>query len=109
MYGLLDSAKINRLNVHILDLFRQFFTSKKHVYDFTDQEAGVNYFFDSINQGMEGYLTGYGNKIKPGVYILLSIDQNLQTYEVKELNVYASPADLWTAHLVKVNRQSVLS
>jgi hypothetical protein len=64
----------------------------------------MNYFFDSFNQGMEGHLTGYGEKIKPGVHILLQTDKILQTYEVKEVSFYASPEHPWTAHLVKVNR-----
>jgi hypothetical protein len=102
--GLLDSAKINRLNVHVLDLFNRLFTQKKHIYDLTHQEVGINYFFDSFNQGIEGYLTSQETKIEPGVYVLLSVDSMLQTYEVKEVSSYASPEDLWTAHLVKVSR-----
>jgi hypothetical protein len=102
--GLLDSAKINRLNEHILDLFNRLFTPKKYICDLTHQEAGLNYFFDPFNQGIEGYLTSQETRIKPGVHVLLSVDSMLQTYEVKEVSSYASPEDLRTAYLVKVSR-----
>jgi hypothetical protein len=105
----LELAKTNGLGAHILNLLNQTFTPRKDIYDFTHQESGINYFFNAVHQGQEAYLTGQGRKIRPGVYILLSVDEVLQTYRVKDVSFYASPEDLWTAHLVKVSREAMLS
>jgi hypothetical protein len=100
----LELAKINSLGAYLLNLLTQTFTPRKNIYDFTHQEAGINYFFNATHQGQEGYLTGQGSKIKLGNYIILSVDEILQIYKVKDISFYASPEDLWTAHLVKVSK-----
>jgi hypothetical protein len=99
----LGSVKINWINEYTQNVFDKLFAPKeKTIHDFTDQEAGINYFFDSFNRGIEGYLTSQEEKINPGVLIRLRVDKIPQTYEVRKVNFYASPADMWTAHLVKV-------
>jgi hypothetical protein len=103
-----ESAKANRLNTYTLNVFNLFFSPKKIVYDFTHQEAGIDYSFESFNNGMQGYLTSQGKNIKPGVYITLFVDSTLHEYEVREVSFYTSPEDMWTAHLVKTKRQKVV-
>lgn len=103
-----ESPKTNRLNTYTLNVFNPFFPPKKITYDFTHQEAGVDYSFESFNHGIQGYLTGQGGNIKPGVYISLYIDKILHEYEVREISFYSSPEDMWTAHLVKANRKKAV-
>jgi hypothetical protein len=105
----LESVKATRLNTHILNVFNAFFPSKKIIYDFTHQEAGVDFSFESFNHGIQGYLTAQGGNIKPGVYISLCIEKILHEYEVREVSFYSSPENMWTAHLVKANKKKAIS
>jgi hypothetical protein len=106
MNGHLETPKFNWIYEYILNPFHQLFAANKKntIYDYTCKESGVNYFFDTFNQGMEGYLTSQEEKIKEGVFILLYVDETPQTYQVREVSFYASPADMWTAHLAKVKK-----
>jgi hypothetical protein len=104
----LASTKSNRFNAFILYVYSYFFVSKSTILDFTLREDGIDYIFESFNQGVQGYLTIQCDSIKPGIYVLLSVDGSHQKYEVREVSFYASPEDMCVAHLVRIGRQESL-
>jgi hypothetical protein len=100
----LVTTKTNGLSSFIQNLSHCFFAPRKSVFDFTDREAGVDYFFESIGQGNQGCLVIQCESIKPGVHVLLCIEDVIQRYEVREVSFYASPPDMCTALLVGIGK-----
>jgi hypothetical protein len=100
----LASTKTNRLTCFIQGLVDHFLVSKKTVFDLTHQEIGKDYFFESSHQGAQGYLTIQCENIKPGVHILLCVNDVPQRYEVREVSFYASPEGMCTALLARISK-----
>jgi len=70
-----------------------------NVHDYRHQQRS-DYAFELIDQGSKGHMTGQGGRIKQGDRILLRQDGQTVSYQVKSVEYYSSPSDLWTALLV---------
>ncbi|MBU7582170.1 MAG: hypothetical protein KAF91_04545 [Nostoc sp. TH1S01] len=77
--------------------------SQKHkTHDYSRFTTGRDYVFESLNQGLEGQMTGIGKGIKACDYIILRRGAELFRYQVEEIDYYADPPDMWMALLKKV-------
>ncbi|MBE9206608.1 hypothetical protein IQ244_08780 [Nostoc sp. LEGE 06077] len=75
---------------------------KQKIHDYSQFITGRDYVFESINQGLEGHMTGVGKGIKPCDYIILRSESELSRYQVEEIDYYADPPEMWMALLKKV-------
>ncbi|BAY17687.1 hypothetical protein NIES2109_02690 [Nostoc sp. HK-01] len=75
---------------------------KYKTHDYSQFVKGRDYVFESINQGLEGQMTGVGKGIQPCDYIILRRGVELTRYQVEEIDYYADPPDMWMALLKKV-------
>jgi hypothetical protein len=76
------------------------FPKRRGTHNYTYSESGSDYMFDAVSNET-GYMTGQGKGIKPGDYIVVRIEGTPTKYEVRAIDYYAAPPDLWTALLVK--------
>jgi hypothetical protein len=77
---------------------------KQRSHDFTSQALGIDYAFESFNQGKQGYLTGQNVSVNQGDSIVLIVNDAAQEYEVKEIDYYTEPDSMWIARVVRINR-----
>jgi MioC protein len=73
------------------------FKNQKH--DYRCLHSGIDYVFEPINTGIKGYMTGVGEGVKSGDWIILEYQKQTFSYQVKEIDYYSSPANMWTALL----------
>jgi len=72
------------------------------IHDYTPYVAGTDYVFESSNDGLNSYMTSQGKGIKTGDYIILKKDSQIYKYQVKDIDYYSNPSDMWIASLQKV-------
>lgn len=72
-------------------------------HDYTRHECGADYVFETVDNGSKGYMTGQGKGVKPGDYLLLKHESEVERYQVVTIDYYASPANMWIALLLKAN------
>jgi MioC protein len=89
------------LSIFKLQLTPAKLDQKSH--DYTQLEKGCDYIFESIDGGRRGYMTGQGKGIKPGEYFILSDESDHHRYQVKEIDYYSNPSDIWIALLERVD------
>ncbi|MBW4563737.1 MAG: hypothetical protein KME32_21845 [Mojavia pulchra JT2-VF2] len=63
---------------------------------------GKDYAFESLNNGMAGYMTGIGKGVQPLDYIILQQGGKSYRYQVEEIDYYSEPSDMWIALLKRV-------
>lgn len=71
------------------------------VHDYTRYQQNSDYAFESAGESDEHYMTGQGCGVRQGDRILLCQDGQTKTYQVRSIEYYASPSDVWTALLIK--------
>jgi hypothetical protein len=75
---------------------------KPQTHDYTQDKWGSTYVFEAIEEGELGYMTGQGQQVKLGDYILLSDGHSSCSYQVKKIDYYCNQPDMWIALLQKV-------
>jgi hypothetical protein len=88
---------------HLLDIAHLVFQKKSKTHDYTHQECGLDYMFESVDQGMHAYMTGQGKGISQGDHIILQSEQDTQCYRVEAVDYYACPSEMWIALLSQVS------
>lgn len=78
-------------------------SNRPKLHDYTTYQNGVDYAFDPVGGGTQGYLTAQGGNPQVGDQVVLKLNQTVERYEISTLDRYASPPDLWTALLVRIN------
>lgn len=73
------------------------------IHDYTQDEWGSNYIFEAIEGGNRGYMTGQGQGIKLGDYVLLSDQTSPCQYQVEKIDYYSNQPDIWIALLKNVS------
>jgi len=68
-------------------------------HDYTCYECGVDYFFEINSLKAVAYMTGQGKGIKPNDYIILQLGSHPQRYQVKSIDYYGHPSEMWIALL----------
>ena len=79
---------------------------KQKIHDYTDAEYGKDYMFESADNYNQGYMTARGKGVKKDDYIILRNGSESYSYQVKEIDYYSNPADMWMALLQKVTDNS---
>ncbi|OUL18433.1 hypothetical protein [Nostoc sp. 106C] len=78
-------------------------SKQKHkIHDYSQLIRGKDYIFETLQGGLEGYMTGTGKGIKPSDYIILQYGCQNYRYKVEEIDYYADPSDMWIALLKPV-------
>ncbi|MEB3179527.1 MAG: hypothetical protein VKL59_10905 [Nostocaceae cyanobacterium] len=72
------------------------------IHDYSPYIYGTDYVFESSNDGFNGYMTAQGKGIKTGDYIILKKDSQIYKYQVKDIDYYSNPSDMWIALLQQV-------
>jgi hypothetical protein len=88
--------------LRVLDLLSHAFPRQQKTHDYTCYQIGVDYFFESINHGTQGYMTGQGKGIRCGDCLLLGLESGSVAYQIEDINYYSNPSDMWIALLAKV-------
>ncbi|MEH2057780.1 MAG: hypothetical protein V7K97_16785 [Nostoc sp.] len=96
----LSFSFLNKLNL-IISPIKELKRQKK-IHDYSQQVSGSDYVFESINEGMIGYMTGVGKGIKPCDRIILRQGCESYQYQVEEIDYYSDPSDMWIALLKQV-------
>jgi hypothetical protein len=76
------------------------------MHDYTNLVGGRDYVLNISNLRLEHkeyYMTGYGKGIKPRDYILLENSCGITKYQIKQIEYYHNPPDLWIALLTQCN------
>ncbi|MBV6623417.1 MAG: hypothetical protein KI793_10845 [Rivularia sp. (in: Bacteria)] len=76
---------------------------KHKIHDYTDAEYGKDYMFESADNYNQGYMTARGKGVKNDDYIILKNGSESYRYQVKEIDYYSNPADMWMALLQKIS------
>lgn len=72
-------------------------SSKPIVHDHAQKVDGIDYVFEITANDSQVYVTGYGEGIKHGDYLVLAQGR----YQIQAIDYYANPSCLWVALLVK--------
>lgn len=78
-------------------------SKQQKLHDYTIYQNGVDYVFDLVDGGTQGYLTAQGRDPQIGDRVALKENAVVEQYEIVTLDRYASPSDLWTALLVRID------
>lgn len=75
---------------------------RRKLHNYANQECGVDYIFEVTDpSGTKGYMTAQSGRVKLGDQVLLRQGNTLMQYQVKEIDYYSSPVDMWTGMLTK--------
>jgi hypothetical protein len=61
-----------------------------------------DHVFAPKDGGIMAYMTGVGEGIQAGDYLILQDDYQSEQYKVDKINYYAAPPDMWVALLKQV-------
>ncbi len=75
---------------------------KHKIHDYSGAEYGKDYIFESPGDYTQGYMTARGKGIASGDYIILRNGSEFYRYQVKEIDYYSNPPDMWMASLQKL-------
>ena len=71
-------------------------------HDYSRAQLGSDYIFETIEEGQQGYMTGQGQGMKLGDYVLLPDNSYPCQYQVEKIDYYCNQPDIWIALLRKV-------
>jgi hypothetical protein len=74
---------------------------KKH--NFAAYENGIDYALELMGDGRTARMTGQRLGIKPGDYLVLTINNAPIQYKVEEIDYYSSPSDMWLGFLRRID------
>ncbi|MEH1974495.1 MAG: hypothetical protein V7L02_15070 [Nostoc sp.] len=72
---------------------------KNKTHNYSKLVLGSDYVFDQLNEGTGGYMTGIGKAIKSGDYIIVQHGCQVYQYEVKKIDYYLYPPEIYIALL----------
>jgi len=99
-FGQLPTHYLGKLIAKILPL-QNYLSQKPKLYDYTSNNCQDTYVFEALNGGEKGYMTGQGQGVKCGDYILLPDRSGSCRYQVDTIEYYSNPPNMWTALLQK--------
>ncbi|MBE9166187.1 hypothetical protein IQ238_01110 [Pleurocapsales cyanobacterium LEGE 06147] len=73
------------------------------IHDYTQYDCNHDYIFEVAERENYGYMTGQGQGINQGDYLILSSGSNTLKYQVEEIEYYSNPSDMWIALLKEVS------
>lgn len=68
-------------------------------YDYTQYNCNYDYIFEVAERENWAYMTGQGQGINKGDYLILFSGSNTMRYQVESIDYYSNPPDMWTALL----------
>lgn len=71
------------------------------VHDLTQDDWDHSFSYDPTGREGEIYLTSQGRNVQPGDCIVIGNPSGYIDYQVREIEYYAEPPDMWIALLVK--------
>ena len=74
----------------------------KKIHNYTRSDPNCDYIFESIEEGIRGYMTAQGKSVKRGDCVILPDSSHSVCYQVEEVDYYCDPPDMWTALLKRV-------
>lgn len=102
-----SGINFSKLFLALVDFASTQLRKQKHkIHDYTDAEYGKEYIFESSGNNTQGYMTARGKGVKVGDYIILRNGSTSYHYQVKEIDYYSNPADMWMALLQKATNNS---
>jgi MioC protein len=84
-----------------IKIFFQGAKRKPKTHNYTKFVWGEDYVFESLDEGNEGYMTGYGKGIERGDELILSNGTDSFRYRVETIDYYSNPSNMWIAQLKK--------
>jgi hypothetical protein len=93
-----QTQDLNRLRLEIEARREELQSPKRErtTHDYRRLVAGQDYIFEPIEGEDRAYLTGRGERIKAGDYLIL-----FDRYQIEKIDYYASPPDMWWIALIK--------
>lgn len=99
----------SRSAINLTDIFLsliKFLSNKlkqrKHkIHDYTGAEYGKDYIFEFSKNYQDGYMTALGKGVRCDDYIIIRKGSQYYRYQVKEIDYYSNPSDIWIALLQK--------
>jgi hypothetical protein len=88
------------INLSSAKPFFQLTRRKPKTHDYRRLVRGEDYVLEMKDESNCGYMTGQGNGIKRGDYLVLANGHGLARYQIEEIDYYSNPSDMWMA-LVK--------
>jgi MioC protein len=104
-------VNLNYLFNQIADFSIKLLATKKDVkrqpktHDYTQYSCNHDYIFEVAERENWGYMTGQGQGINQGDYLILSSGSNTLRYQVESVDYYSNPPDMWIALLRQVSRE----
>lgn len=71
-------------------------------HDFTKYVCGEDYIWEAGEAPQQAYMTGTGENIRRGDYIILNRQSQLYRYQIQSIDYYANPDDMWIAALKEI-------
>ncbi len=94
------NSNFNSFN--LLPLFERTINAvKRHLntHNYTKLVCGIDYMCELIDDGRGACMTGFGQNVKPGNYIVWEQNNQSYCYQVQEVDYYFDPSDMWIAKL----------
>lgn len=79
---------------------RRFKIGSHTTHDYTQRFPGHDYIFRPLEHGKLGQMQGWGRGISKGDYLLLENGRGSTRYQVRSINYYTDPTDMWSAEVV---------
>jgi hypothetical protein len=92
----------SHINLSSAKPFFQLTRRKFKTHDYRRLVCGEDYVLEMKDESNCGYMTGQGSGIKCGDYLVLANNHELARYQIKEIDYYSNPPDLWIALVKKV-------
>lgn len=99
-----SGINLSSIFVSIVQFLSNKLKQQKHkIHDYTRAEYGKDYIFESAAHNYtQGYMTARGKGVKCGDYIIFKKYKEAYRYQVKEIDYYSNPPDMWMALLQKI-------
>ena len=89
------------------ELIRKKSGKNRHkTHNYIGHDAGVDYIFEPAKADEFCHLISQGRRIKCGDFIVLGDTANPRQYQVKGIEYYSNPSDMWIAALAPIVNES---
>lgn len=75
-------------------------------HDYTQRGWGHDFTFDPIDGGKGGAMMGWGFGLEDGDYLILPNGGGTTRYQIKTVEYFSNPKDMWKAKVVFAPRKS---
>ena len=76
------------------------------VHDYSIRGWGHDYVFRPQDNGLKAHMMGWGYGLKPNDYLILQNKGATTRYQIKNVEYYSDPADMWPADVVFSPREA---